>query len=1019
MALDTKNRPGSQYDDDWRDKHQSTPSAEELQDQFDAPSATDADLPENHPDRNNSLSPAALQSAEKAPGSPSTGAADKKEASLGASDGSNSWDTNVKPKSGKGSTKKRGLLLRPRHALAAGAATLVIGGGFGLFSTLHGPLQFLNLESALGKHSRISSIAADARLFGFTRAARAYKTGNIGETRVGYLGSRSFNALLDRLESRHGIITSERMATGRPHNVRINPKEGSPLRGATLAETEANIRKFLSIPDDTTIYRVGQAGDGSPIFRLFTRDTNAKNINSMVKSMVSLDNQSANKTKGSTHLAMRKRFLKNVWSVPALFSPMERAAYKADQKIRTTLEKRQAERDRKNRTGKRAQLRAKYRNAISQARNRIGTRNLTSAGVALTFTGGLCVLKEMSGLLPALNYAAINTPAMEEAIDKQAVPSQMKSGQNFVTGQLGDVAETFVDHNGRTIWSSKPLGGGAEADPGLKQAFEMRGSNIDSLVDLLVADSGDNTLIEAAAAGGDAFANIACSPGGYAVQIVAGGAMTLLAPGGAILKTAQFAQSAAVVAVITHLFADLVEGEVESAARGLCGQDEEGRTVDAAAFGSCMAYGARAAHNMNAASMGGIELSSSEEIDMVMELEELERAEFSNKSLASRLFNLGEPRSLAATILKRGSPSLSHNLSNIASSILSAPMTFTGNLASSLTKRVHAESDSYDWGFPLVSVPLSIIEDPKYEDPFENAQKFVDIYNHGDADIERARACWGVDIKRVNGRLAAVVEEEVVPIENEYVKANCNDLSKDDWVRTMLFVFDDALVTSMDCYEGGEQSCGEIGFGSTTATAPVNQGQIVGDPYTDGVDVPCAEGTNNRGTTTGYINGRSFNIRLCSLPNLPSSGQSDNPGGQFSTPGANGYAIVNSRVSGAWFNLVNDAKAAGINLQATSTFRSMNHQSSLCNNNSRCRNGNYSLVARPGYSSHQAGVAIDFANGMGGITGGKTCSSRARAPGSEAWMWLANNAEDYGFKQYAYEAWHWDALNSSNRCGSI
>lgn len=190
----------------------------------------------------------------------------------------------------------------------------------------------------------------------------------------------------------------------------------------------------------------------------------------------------------------------------------------------------------------------------------------------------------------------------------------------------------------------------------------------------------------------------------------------------------------------------------------------------------------------------------------------------------------------------------------------------------------------------------------------------------------------------------------------------------------------------------------------------VSTSAIVGDPYTDSTGVPCANGTRDLGVHDGYVDGRLFKVRLCSLSNLPSNGQADNPGGQFSTPGADGHAIVNSRVSGAWFALVNEAKSAGVSLSANSSFRSMPHQQSLWNNNP-----DSSLVARPGHSSHQAGVAIDFA-GMS-VTGGSTCATRARAPSSPGWVWLNANAHKYGFKQYSKEAWHWDALPVANRCG--
>jgi hypothetical protein len=81
MALDTKNRPGSQYDDGWKSKQSHTPSPEGLQNQFDAPSATDENLPANHPSRK-ALSPDDLQNAEQSSGTPDTGKTSQAEVGL-------------------------------------------------------------------------------------------------------------------------------------------------------------------------------------------------------------------------------------------------------------------------------------------------------------------------------------------------------------------------------------------------------------------------------------------------------------------------------------------------------------------------------------------------------------------------------------------------------------------------------------------------------------------------------------------------------------------------------------------------------------------------------------------------------------------------------------------------------------------------------------------------------------------------------------------------------------------------
>ncbi|MCX6805054.1 MAG: D-alanyl-D-alanine carboxypeptidase family protein [Patescibacteria group bacterium] len=197
---------------------------------------------------------------------------------------------------------------------------------------------------------------------------------------------------------------------------------------------------------------------------------------------------------------------------------------------------------------------------------------------------------------------------------------------------------------------------------------------------------------------------------------------------------------------------------------------------------------------------------------------------------------------------------------------------------------------------------------------------------------------------------------------------------------------------------------------NATATSTAG-GAIVGDPYAETVSVACAAGTKDIGIQDAYLKGVKTESRMCSVSNIPSIGKSDNPGGQFPTPGADGHVVVNSRVSGAWYKLAEDAKAAGINLKAISSFRSMASQEVLWARYGR----DPQRVARPGTSPHQAGVAIDFDN-MEGYRKNATCSNRA-TNSSPAYQWLRANSINYGFKQYATEAWHWDALPSANRCG--
>src|SRR6185437_10171887 len=105
-----------------------------------------------------------------------------------------------------------------------------------------------------------------------------------------------------------------------------------------------------------------------------------------------------------------------------------------------------------------------------------------------------------------------------------------------------------------------------------------------------------------------------------------------------------------------------------------------------------------------------------------------------------------------------------------------------------------------------------------------------------------------------------------------------------------------------------------------------------------------------------------------------------------------GYAIVICRVSGAVLAMVTAADTSGVKLTAISSFRTMAHQQALC----PC-DGIH--VARPGYSNHQMGLAIDFGGGLPSTPG--------PIAGNQFWDWLSKNAAIFGYKNYPAEAWHW------------
>ena len=115
----------------------------------------------------------------------------------------------------------------------------------------------------------------------------------------------------------------------------------------------------------------------------------------------------------------------------------------------------------------------------------------------------------------------------------------------------------------------------------------------------------------------------------------------------------------------------------------------------------------------------------------------------------------------------------------------------------------------------------------------------------------------------------------------------------------------------------------------------------------------------------------------------------------------------------AYKQLAKAAKAAGVNVMPISGYRSFSEQASLYDSYVR-QYGQATadtLAARPGYSEHQTGLAMDIGNASG------TCALQACFANTPAGRWAAEHGWEYGFiirypagaeatTGYTYEPWH-------------
>jgi hypothetical protein len=120
-------------------------------------------------------------------------------------------------------------------------------------------------------------------------------------------------------------------------------------------------------------------------------------------------------------------------------------------------------------------------------------------------------------------------------------------------------------------------------------------------------------------------------------------------------------------------------------------------------------------------------------------------------------------------------------------------------------------------------------------------------------------------------------------------------------------------------------------------------------------------------TVTGYRSGSPYSLKVVTVGGKPTS-----------IPTA--HAFLKWQAA---------ADRAGVSLSINSGFRTMDQQRYLynCYQTKRCNNGN--LAARPGYSNHQNGEALDIA--------------------TSNWSWVARTASQYGFRATVpKERWHYE-----------
>lgn len=675
--------------------------------------------------------------------------------------------------------------LSRRAKIGIGGGILTGGIGIASFFSL-GSFQAIHLMQALVPDFTPGQDSSDVRTNGLLRYARS--GGNLGETRVSFLGSRKFavaKADLDKI----GVTFNSNEIFGVNKGLVIDadkypvtrglPKEKIP--GALLSHFNKN-KNYLTGSDikveGNKILIAGKTGE-----RLSIAARRAL-INDSVSQLEG----------GKISKWLQARQIKKYYGLPAAFHPFKRADAKIIEGIEKKYTAKQEEKARKAgkeyESSKRAEAYRKLQEKTTGFR--------AAAGGALLFTAATCMARDAANEAITYNREAIVIPQALLAGDAIAVGAQQQSGLDFASEQLDAYNKDMEDPDGKTIWQGTAMR--AKADP-----FTQAGEDLEDKF----KQAFDETAGGAAAlrdAGGKAAA-IACTPAGIAIQGVASGVLLAFSlPSGGATAIAYgslkiVGGAAASVGVMVAL-KELITSSLED--------EPIPEDISAAARGNLLAYGSRELSNIVARGGGGVELSAQESTMLDIRTAQQEQSDFQSRSFFAKVLDPEDYRSVAGRAINSvGSPK--HSLQNVAKSIFNIGPALV-SAASDLTPSAQA-AEVYDYGFNRYGIPQRLLDNDAYDDPYENADIVASLLNSdtGSDYIDRAKKCFGTTISNDGGMWGVIPESDVNPNSEDYENANCAREDDPNWDRVILFVSDTLNMEAAACFTGEKESCELLG----------------------------------------------------------------------------------------------------------------------------------------------------------------------------------------------------------------
>ena len=683
-------------------------------------------------------------------------------------------------------------LVRGKFGRKAGVGTGIVGALLGsgvFFSTiLSGPAQLIHLSHILQRPFGNEQSATTGRTTELVRWAR---TGDYGETRLGTVGHFINKSVQADFTARGITIKPDKF--GLLKTVSIDATKNPEYEGLSRDEQLAAIAKDNNI--DTSKIDIHQIREGKFAFNL--SDSTISGKRAVIGGLVDQLGY------GKIMSAIKFRQLTKYYNIPSWLHPLDRAAAGLDAKLANTDAVRAYQEKRA------AKIQAKSdetiaRNAAIKEKLK-GTAGVT--GALLTGSAVLCAVRDIAHAIPVLNYTNVIVPAIQSAGDGMAIGEQLEYGSQTGStpsmAEAGAIVSNFRDKDGHSIWESKPLNalqdmqGGVDLSSTTKKDFSP--DNTSASLESAIDEEGGAGL---------------CSGLGQALQGVAGIALLAVGPGGWVVKSLTTAAGAAAITAVTSLVPKLL------ADKPVTGTPHQGPTG-----GSIDALGAKEAAYTAYRNDGAVAMNPKQATILDQQQFDLKQAQIRSESIATRIFDPNNENSFVGQTLNHLTPSYTDNLAIIADSLPKMGSGIFSSLASIVSPKAHAATPvNYDWPFPEYAFSQDDLNNPLFQDPYENGKQVGDLLNNGgptyvQAVHDRAETCFGVNISKGTDGWDAVADNDTNTATADFHSANCADTSDPNWLRIRFFIFDTRTADALACYNGLTSSCEKLGVSADTSSA--------------------------------------------------------------------------------------------------------------------------------------------------------------------------------------------------------